>query len=149
MELPPPKRLRRSGSDGSAAEAARNAFVARWGLDDQAQDLLMRLDHYTQQKVMNDFSQEAFIKGVKYVFMQAVGRYFVRPIRCTGSRRVFGGDDEIEEFIRLWRLDNKETNTLYILDPAKREEVMGLFSPRDLPLWASQVFIAFVLENLN
>ena len=105
----------------AAADAARNAFVAQWGLDDKAQDRLVLLDHYTKQKVMNDFSQEAFIKGVKYVFMQAVECYFVRPIRCTGSRRVFGGDDEIEEFIRWWRLDNKEANTLYIVDPAKRD----------------------------
>ena len=77
MELPPPKRLRRSGSDGSAAEAARNAFVARWGLDDQAQDLLM-----------NAFSKENFIKAFKYAFIQAVERIVDRPIRCTDSRRV-------------------------------------------------------------
>ena len=132
----------------AAADAARNAFVAQWGLDDKAQDLLVRLDHYTQQKVMNDFSQETF-KAVNYAFMQAVERVVDRPIRCTGSRRVFGGDDEIEEFIRCWRLDNKEANTLYFLDPAKREEVKGLFSPRDLPLWASHVFIAFVFSDLK
>ena len=133
----------------AAADAARNAFVAQWGLDDKAQDLLVRLDHYRQQKVMNDFSQETFIKAVNYAFTQAVESVVDRPIRCTGTRRVFGGDDEIEEFIRWWRLDNKEANTLYILDPAKREEVMGRFSPRALPLWASQVFIAFVSETLN
>ena len=52
----------------AAADAARNAFVAQWGLDDKAQDLLVRLDHYRQQKMMNDFSQEASIKGVKYAF---------------------------------------------------------------------------------
>ena len=95
----------------AATDAARNAFVAEWGLDDKAQDLLVRLDHYTQQKVMNDFSQEAFIKGVKYAFMQAVERVVDRPIRCTDSRRVYEGDDEIEEFIRRWRLENKEANT--------------------------------------
>ena len=133
----------------AAAVTARNAFVAQWGLDDKAQDLLVRLDHYTQQKVMNDFSQEAFIKGVKYAFMQAVERVVDRPTRCTGSRRVFGGDYEIDEFIRWWRLDNKEANTLYILDPAKRDEIIGLFSPRHMPLSVSQVFTAFALEYLN
>ena len=149
MELPPPKRLRRSGSDGSAAEAARNAFVARWGLDDQAQDLLMRLDHYTQQKVMNAFSQENFIKAFKYAFIQAVERIVDRPIRCTDSRRVYEGDDEIEEFIRWWQFGNKEANTLYVLNPAKRKDIMDLFSPRDMPLLASQVFIDFVFAYLN
>ena len=52
----------------AAAEAARNAFVAQWGLDDKAQDLLVRLDHYRQQKMMNDFPKKLQSKGVKYVF---------------------------------------------------------------------------------
>ena len=133
----------------AAAVTARNAFVAQWGLDDKAQDLLVRLDHYTQQKVMNDFSQEAFIKGVKYAFMQAVERVVDRPTRCTGSRRVFGGDYEIDEFIRWWRLDNKAANTPYGLDPATQAWVMSCFSPRDLKFWASSVVIAFDLEYCN
>ena len=80
----------------AAAEAARNAFVAQWGLDDKAQDLLVRLDHYTQQKVMNAFSQENFIKAVKYAFIQAIERIVDRPIRCTASRRVYEGEEETE-----------------------------------------------------
>ena len=62
---------------------------------------------------------------------------------------MYEGDDEIEEFIRWWQLGNKEANTLYVLNPAKRKDIMDLFSPRDMPLLASQVFIDFVFEYLN
>ena len=133
----------------AAHDIAIERFVAEWGLDEVARDALVRLDHYTQQKVANDFFPETFFGGVNYAFMRAVESVVDRRSRYSGSRRVFGGDYEIDEFIRWWRLDNKEANTLYILDPAKREEIMGRFSPRDMPLWASQVFIAFVSETLN
>ena len=133
----------------AAADAARNAFVAQWGLDDKAQDLLVRLDHYTQQKVMNDFSPEAFFGGVNYAFMRAVESVVDRPTRCTGSRRVFASDYEVDESIRWWRHDNKAANTLYLLDPATQAWVMSCFSPRDLKLWAPPVFIAHALECCN
>ena len=92
------------------------------------------------------FPKKNSIKAFKYAFIQAVERIVDRPIRCTDSRRVYEGEDEIEEFIRWWQLGNKEANTLYVLNPAKRKSIMDLFSPRDMPSFASQVFIAFVFE---
>ena len=89
------------------AEAARNAFEAQWGLDDQARERLVRLNHDTQQTVMSVFSQGNFSKAINYAFRQAVERIVDKPIRCTASRRVYEGDDEIEEFIRGWQLGNR------------------------------------------
>ena len=106
---------------------------------------------------MNDFSPEAFFGGVNYAFMCVVesiaqdrvlsgggGNNLSGGADTDGSRRVLTGDYVVGEFIRWWQLENKAANTLYALDPATQARVMSCFSPRDLKLWTSAVFIVFV-----
>ena len=134
-----------------AHDTAIERFVAEWGLDEVARDALVRLDYYTQQKMMNAFSPEAFFGGVHYAFMHAVESVVDRRSRYNGFRRVFGGYYEVGGFIRWWQLDNKAANTLYVLDPATQARVMSWLSQRnlrlwtDLTLWIHRFFLVFAM----
>jgi len=140
----------------STGNPAIDGFVAQWGLDSKAQDLLCSLDPGTQQRVMSDF-QPTNIARANQMFMGFVksvaGKSGAQTIRQAFEggviqSPVYTGNAAIDGFVMQWGLDGKSQEVLINLDPVVQQRVISDFQPPDISR-ANQIFMGFVKSVIN
>jgi len=156
--------------------ATINAFVQTWGLDERAQDSLLKLDPVRRTRVMTQFNPPDISRGASAAFMsfcktvsgvgfgagaQAFGG---SPsvldtfdsgcgLNALGDSQAFNtfastGDPTIDAFCNSWGLDSKAVETLVSLDIETQSRIMTGFTPKDVTRGASAVFMGFVRSLL-
>lgn len=144
------------------------AFIAKWELDEMAQDMLFSMDPMTRSRVMKDFAPTEVSRGASIVFMGFAksvraqssapiahmaygGGNMIRPVHrnswgggggggCGGG----GSDRATAQFSQQWGFDQKAQESLYALDHVTRQRVINDFSPKDISRGASIVLMGFI-----
>eukprot|EP00928_Gymnodinium_smaydae_P055164 TRINITY_DN3875_c0_g3_i2.p1 TRINITY_DN3875_c0_g3~~TRINITY_DN3875_c0_g3_i2.p1 ORF type:complete len:604 (-),score=53.76 TRINITY_DN3875_c0_g3_i2:37-1848(-) len=134
------------GDPSRMSEPSIDAFLSRWGLDAQSEDVLLRLEPATQRKVMTDFAPSnpdkanqmfmSFVRGVKT-------RVETAPPTSGGRNGLRGGDSAFDRFIAQWNLDSQAVDALRRCDPEVQDIVLRDFNPPN-PERANQMFMGFI-----
>jgi len=124
-------------------------FVGRWGLQEDAQTLLLSLDPTSQTRVMQQFAPRDTARDVNPIFIKFAqgvaagtpqmssrqpGQSFAQPGESTA---------EMEAFVVQWSLGPEAQQLLVSLQLAMRQKVMQEFSPRDTTRDCNVIFIKF------
>lgn len=133
------------------------AFIERWSLQEDAQQLIARLDQVTAQKVMDQFNPRDVSRDVNPIFhkftrslLQGVpqkqgfgGHAQVPSASVAGSDGPGPEPEKVIAFIEQWSLETEAQSVLYSLDGPTQVRVIQEFSPRDTSRDANIIFIKF------
>merc|ERR1719204_1215817 len=131
-----------------ALDAELQDFITKWGLQTDAQQLLLTLDAEAQLKVVREFSPRDTARDANAIFVKFAQGVAARTPQKRAAPAAAGrggglADPAVGAFVKQWQLGPEAQGVLLALDAAARARVMAEFAPRDAARDANSIFIKF------
>jgi hypothetical protein len=118
---------------------ALTEFIAKWKLQDEAQQILWSVPLQVQSKIVMEFKPRDVERDVNAIFIK-----FAKGVAGASQ-----GSDDTLEFIKRWGLGPDASQMLQKLNPQMRGRVMREFSPRDTSSDVNNIFMKFAQGVAN
>lgn len=121
----------------------QQAFVQKWGLNDQAANFLWDMPADARNDVIASFAPRQDTRDVSNLFMSFAKK------RKHGQADAHQEPDQLQAFVETWGLNDEASGLLRELPWNVQEEVVSAFAPNEKTRDISNLFVAFAKKRRN